>query len=117
VNCKDPLNRKGFRHGKFEIDDDCIVFAASDALAHYILMMYEVANKDRFADELQEALNAHTKNSNLVKMGIRFRRLDFATKVIQKLLNCRTGPLLESHIDGLKNKRLIALDDYSLVIM
>ena len=117
VNCKDPLNREGFRHGKFEIDDDCIVFAASDALAHYILMMYEVANKDRFADELQEALNAHTKNSNLVKMGIRFRRLDFATKVIQKLLNCRTGPLLESHIDGLKNKRLIALDDYSFAIM
>ena len=80
-------------------------------------MMYEVANKDRFADELQEALNAHTKNSNLVKMGIRFRRLDFATKVIQKLLNCHTGPLLESHIDGLKNKRLIALDDYSFAIM
>ena len=117
VNCKDPLNRKGFRHGKFEIDEDCIVFAASDALAHYILMMYEVANKDRFADELQEALNAQTKNSNFIKLAIRFRGLDFATKVIEKLENCRAKNLLDSHLAGLHRKGLIALDDYSLAIL
>lgn len=117
VNCKDPLNREGFRHGKFEIDDDCIVFASSDALAHYILMMYEVANKDRFADELQEALNAQTKNSNFIKLAIRFRGLDFATKVIKKLENCRAQILLDSHLAGLRRKGLIALDDYSLAIL
>ena len=117
VNCKDPLNRKGFRHGKFEIDDDCIVFASSDALAHYILMMYEVANKDRFADELQEALNAQTKNSNFIKLAIRFRGLDFATKVIKKLENCRAQILLDSHLAVLHRKGLIALDDYSLAIL
>lgn len=117
VNCKDPLNREGFRHGKFEIDEDCIVFAASDALAHYILMMYEVANKDRFADELQEALNAQAKNSNSIKLAIRFRGLDFATKVIKKLENCRAQILLDSHLAGLHRKGLIALDDYSLAII
>jgi hypothetical protein len=117
VNCKDPLNRKGFRHGKFEIDDDCIVFASSDALAHYILMMYEVANKDRFADELQEALNAHTKNSNFIKLAMRFRRVDFATKVIKKLENCRAQIFLDTHLAGLHRKGLIALDDYSLAIL
>ena len=117
VNCKDPLNRKGFRHGKFEIDDDCIVFASSDALAHYILMMYEVANKDRFADELQEALDAQTKNSNFIKLAMRFRGLDFATKVIKKLENCRAQIFLDSHLAGLHRKGLIALDDYSLAIL
>ncbi len=117
VNCKDPLNRKGFRHGKFEIDDDCIVFASSDALAHYILMMYEVANKDRFADELQEALNAHTKNSNFIKLAMRFRGVDFATKVIKKLENCKYQQHFAAHTDHLKSMGLLGYDDYSLAIL
>ncbi len=117
INCKDPLNREGFRHGKFEIDDDCIVFAASDALAHYIIMMYEVANKDRFADELQEASNAQTKNSNFIKLAMCLRRLDFARRVIQKMQNCRARILLGTHLEGLNRKGLIGLDDYSLAIL
>lgn len=117
VNCKDPLIRKGFRHGQFEIDDDCLVFVASDALAHYIIMMYEVANKDIFVDELQKALMAQTKNSNFIKLAIHFRRPDFATKVIQKLLNCRNKVLLGVHLAGLNRKGLIGLDDYSLAIL
>ena len=117
VNCKDPLNREGFRHGKFEIDDDCIVFAASDTLAHYILMMYELANKYRFTEELHEALKAQTKNSNFIKLAMRLRGMDFATKVIKKLENCRAQIFLDSHLAGLQRKGLIALDDYSLAIL
>ena len=116
INCKDPLNRKGFTHGKFEIDDDCMVFAASDTLAHYILMMYEIANKDRFADELREAINAQTKNSNFIKAAMSFEGLDFERDVICKLLNCSSWPILKNHIRGLKKKGLIGHDDYSLVI-
>jgi len=117
VNCKDPLMHKGFRHGRFEIDDDCMVFVASDALAHYILMRYEVANKDKFADELQEAIKAQTKNSNFIKLAIRIRKLDFATKVIQKLLNCKAEILLATHLASLNRRGLIGLDDYSLAIL
>ena len=64
INCKDPSDEKGFKSGRFDINEDCIVFAASDALAHYILMMYELAHKDKYAEELQEAIDAQTKNSN-----------------------------------------------------
>lgn len=117
INCKDPLNREGFRQGKFEIADDCMVFAASDTLAHYILMMYELANKDRFADELQEALKAQTKNSNFIKLAMRLRKMDFATKVIKKLENCRVKILLDTHLAGLNRKGLIGHDDYSLAIL
>lgn len=117
INCKDPLNRKGFTHGKFEIDDDCMVFAASDTLAHYILMMYEIANKDRFADELREAINAQTKNSNFIKLAMRLRKLDFAMRVMQKIQNCRAKILLDAHLVGLNRKGLIGLDDYSLAIL
>ena len=64
-----------------------------------------------------EALNAHTKNSNFIKLAMRFRGLDFATKVIKKLENCRAQIFLDSHLAGLHRKGLIALDDYSLAIL
>lgn len=117
INCKDPLDEKGFRRGQFAIDDDCVIMAASDTLAHYILMMYEVSHKDRFSEELQEAINAQTKNSNFIKTAMAIVGLDFEKDVICKLLNCSTWPILQSHIKGLKKKGLIGHDDYSLVIM
>ena len=117
INCKDPLDEKGFRRGQFAIDDDCVIMAASDTLAHYILMMYEVSHKDRFSEELQEAINAQTKNSNFIKAAMSFEGLDFEKDVIRKLLNCFTWPILQSHIKGLKKKGLIGHDDYSFVIM
>ena len=117
INCKDPLNRKGFRRGKFEIDDDCMVFVASDTLAHYILMMYELAHKDQYGEELREAIYAQTKNSNYIKTGMRLYKLDFAEDVIKKLEKCRYKFLLGSHLVGRKNKGFLGYDDYSLAIM
>ncbi len=117
INCKDPLNEKGFRKGQFKIDKNCIVFAASDTLAHYILMMYEVAHRDMFADELLEAINALTKNSNFIRTAMSSDSIDFDKDVIGKLQNCTTWPILQSHIKGLKKKGLIGHDDYSIVIM
>lgn len=117
INCKDPLDEKGFRKGQFTKDNDCIIMVASDTLAHYILMMYEVSYKDRFTVELQEAIDAQTKNSNFIKTAMTIEGLDFEKDVICKLLNCSTWPILQSHIKGLKKKGLIGHDDYSLVIM
>ena len=117
INCKDPLDEKGFRKGKFEIDKDCIVFAASDTLAHYILMMYEVDHQDQYAKELQEAIAAQTKNSNFIKAAMRLRKRDFAKDVIQKLENCRYERQLMSHIERLRIWGFIGHDDYSLAIL
>lgn len=117
INCKDPLDEKGFRSGKFKVDNNCIVFATSDTLAHYILMMYEVAHRDWYGEELIEAIDAQTKNSNFVKAAMRLRKIDFAKDVIQKLENCKYPKLLKSHIERLKRWGFIGHDDYSLVIM
>lgn len=116
INCKDPLDEKGLRKGQFNIDKNCIIMAASDTLAHYILMMYEVANKNRFAEELKAAIDAQTKNSNFIKTAMSIDGLDFEKDVICKLLNCFTWPILKSHIKGLKKKGLIGHDDYSFVM-
>lgn len=117
INCKDPLIRKGFRHGKFEIDEDCMVFAASDALAHYILIRYKVAHWELYIDELQKAIDAQTKNSKFIKSVMRLRKKDFANDVIHKLENCKYQQQLMSHIEHLKNWGMIGYDDYSLAIL
>ncbi len=117
VNCKDPSDEKGFKFGRFEMNDDCIIFAASDALAHYILMMYELAHKDWFAEELQEATDAQTKNSNLIRTAMRLRKVDFAKDVIQKMQNCQYQQQFTAHIARLRKMGIIALDDYSLAIL
>lgn len=117
VNCKDPTNEKGFKSGRFEVTEDCIVFAASDALAHYILMMYEVAHRVRFAEELQEALEAQTKDSNFVRTALTMKMLDFERDVLGKLLNCKNTWNFTQHLRSQRKKGLIGHDDYSLVIM
>ncbi len=94
-----------------------MVFAASDALAHYILLMYEVAHKDVYAEELQEAINAMTKNSNIVKTAMRLRKLDFSEKVIRKLENCKHPQQLKAHVESLRRMGFLAIDDYSLAIL
>ena len=117
INCKDPSDEKGFRCGRFEINESCMVFVASDALAHYILMMYELAHKDRYAEELQEAIDAQTKNSNLINSAMHLRKVDFAKDVIRKLENCKHPQQLKAHIERLRKLGFIALDDYSLAIL
>ena len=117
VNCKDPSDEKGFKFGRFEMNDDCIIFAASDALAHYILMMYELAHKDWYAEELQEATDAQTKNSNLIRTAMRLRKVDFDKDVIQKMQNCQYQQQFTAHIARLRKMGIIALDDYSLAIL
>ena len=85
MNCKDPTNEKGFKSGKFDISQNNIVFVTSDALAHYILMMYEVAHKEEFESELQEAINAQTKDSNFIKSCMSQRKIDFEDVLSEKM--------------------------------
>ena len=116
VNWKNPLNPEGFRSGKFEVDDDCVVFAASDTLAHYILMMYEIANNNGFDKELREAVDAQTKNSNFIKTCMSQRKIDFED-VLKKLLLCKNVGNYKKHLESLKKKGLIGHDDYTIAIM
>ena len=53
--------KEGFNKGVFRTDNYSVVFAASDALAHYIMMVYEVANRESFAQELNTAEEHYSK--------------------------------------------------------
>ena len=117
INCKEPLSEEGFNSGAFKMDDDGVMFVASDALAHYILMMYEVAHKKQYENELQEAINAQTKDSNFIMTALGMKKVDFEKDVIDKLLNCRNTWNFKLHLQSLRKKTLIGHDDYSIAIM
>ncbi|MBP5771298.1 MAG: hypothetical protein J6W75_08040 [Bacteroidaceae bacterium] len=118
VNCKDPTHEKGFRSGSFEVGEDSVVFAASDALSHYIIMMYEVAHEDAFAAELDEEVRAQSKDSNFVKAAVAMKQFDFEKDILGKLLSSsKNAGNFKRHIASLRKRGLIAHDDYSLAVM
>lgn len=119
INCKDELRKEGFRRGIFNISNASIVFVASDALAHYIMMMYEVANKELFEQELKQAEAHHSKNENYLRMAMNMPKFDFEKDVLNKLVALcknKNQNAFQRHINTLINKGLIAIDDYSFAI-
>ena len=117
INCKDPLLEDDFQTVFFDIDEDSVVFVASDALAHYILMMYEVANKDKYEKELQQAIDAQTKDSNFIKAALNEKLVDFEDGLNKLLRASKNKANFVRYIRSRKVKGLIAHDDYSLAVM
>lgn len=118
INCKDELNPDGFRKGCFPMNKNSFVFVASDALAHFIIMMYELSRKESYADEIELAQNESSKNSNILRKAQAVGIRNFETYVIEKLRTVvydkrQYGRWLAS----LNEMGLLAHDDYSLAVM
>ena len=121
INCKDPLDENGFRCGTFHTSKTSVVFCASDALAHMLLMLYEIWLKqlgsNRFDSEIEAAINAQTKNSQYIKLAssktIDFdRELKYFLRLSKNNLGFRSGMYM--HRNRLK---IVAEDDYSLAVL
>lgn len=112
INCKDELNPSGFHTGTFHINQNSIVFVASDAVSHYVMTLYELAHSSQYEQELTKAKNAHTKNAGLV-MNIEssIQKVDF-TKKLKGIL--KNGNM---HLAKAYEKGYIGLDDYSFAFM
>ena len=115
---KTSATLSGVAVGEWNINEHSVVFAASDSLAHYILMMYEVSRNDTYAHELQEAGARHSKNENYIKMAQALPTVDFEKGVLCKLLNCANNQTnFKRHIESLLRKGLLAVDDYSFAAL
>ena len=118
INCKDELDPIGFKGGEFKLTKSSIVFVASDALSHYILMMYELANRDKYSVELETAAKASTKNANLIKKSMALPYLKFEKDVIGKLRkSVYDKNYFRKWLGELSNRGVLALDDYSIAVM
>ena len=107
LNWKDEPQNEGFSAGEFEIGKSVNVFACSDALSHYILMMYAVAN----GIEVPETDN---KNSDIVSLA-KTMKVDFKHDVLDPLLKSLKYNTLDSYCTQKYQQGLLALDDYTLV--
>lgn len=106
LNWKEEPVLEGFRSGEFCIEHPSYVFACSDALAFYMMMMYAVSRG--------EALPLNDdKNSNLMRVA-QGRQVDFETDVLKPLLCALKSDALKSHLVSKYRKGLLGLDDYSL---
>ena len=117
VSCKDPLEEDGFRNGEFVLDDSSVVFAASDALSHYILMMYELAHCKEFGEELAEEYLKQSGNSQLQKTAGAMK-FDFEKDVLQSLLDATSSSSrFELCLKEQNPKGVVDLDDFTLVYL
>lgn len=117
MSCKDPLEADGFRCGTYHLDDTSEVFAASDALSHYVLMMYELSKRSEFESELMEVQMKQTRNSLLLQMAEK-KSFDFENDVITPLLSSAESEYtFKSLLESLYSQKVIEADDYTLAIL
>lgn len=106
LNWKDEPQKEGFSAGEFEIEGDVNVFACSDALAHYVIMMYEVACGNSMPE-------TNDKNSDIIALA-KTMKVNFKRDVINPLLKALQHNKLEQYCVDKYHQGLLALDDYSL---
>lgn len=117
VSYKAPLEADGFQWGTYHLDDTSEVFAASDALSHYVLMMYELSKRSEFESELMEVQMKQTRNSLLLQMAEK-KSFDFEKDVITPLLSSAESEYtFKSLLESLYSQKVIEADDYTLAIL
>lgn len=93
------------------------MFAASDALSHYVLMMYELSKSEAFESELMELRMKRTSNSQLLQMAEK-EALKFYDDVLNPLLRSVDSEAdFKELMESLCVKKLIDTDDYTLAIL
>lgn len=117
ISCKDPLEEEGFRSGIFHLDKTSVVFAASDALSHYLLMMYELSKRSEFEKELMELRTKPTSNSQLLQMAEKEEFNFYDDVLIPLIRSAESESAFKELMETLYAKRLIDIDDYTLAIL
>lgn len=102
----------GFVSGMFEsLDKDSIVFVCSDALSHFLLMLYQLENKDKYLTSITDSFESHTKTSNFIKMashsGISFEC------ALNKILSSDSEASFANTLYAYEKVGLLGHDDYS----
>lgn len=118
ISSMNPLQEEGFKQGEFDKNSETIIFIASDALSHYILMMYKVAHKEKYEEELNEAICDKSKSSSFIKTALEIEEFDFFRNALRKLINAaKKQNKFTQHLQALNQRGLLAHDDYSLSII
>lgn len=118
ISCKDPMQEEGFWSGRFTIDDDSVVFACSDALSHYVLMMYMVTDYDKYNQDITAIAKSRSIDSTMIGIATSIDRIDFYTDIILKLEDAASSEEdFAKVMKDLYEGGLIEIDDYTIVFL
>lgn len=113
INFNKPIIPMGYSGGEFALFSDSIVMVCSDAMAHYILLMYYLNNKNEYSEIISKSLQSGTKNSLITKVALNSRIPKFE-KVLEKLMSSsKNRANFRRHTEALKRKGFLSSDDYS----
>ena len=118
VSCKDPMKKEGFRAGSFRPTRHSAIFAASDALSHYILMMYCLSCGEERQEEIDAVAQSHSRNAQLVRNAA---CLAWDAEIFQQRLHklfdaARNERTFADMMTQLERDGLLGHDDYSLAV-
>lgn len=116
INVLEPITKSAFKTRTFTLTDSSVIFAATDALSHYILMMYMASKLNVYENELKEIISKQNPNSRFVSLAID-QVVNF-DEVLNKLIcSVQNEKDFESSIRELNLNGLIDIDDYTLVVL
>lgn len=116
INVLEPITKSAFRTRSFSLTESSVIFAATDALSHFILMMYMVSKLDVYENELKEIISKQNPNSQLVSMALS-QKVNF-DDILNRLINsAKNKSDFDLFIHELYENGLIDIDDYTLVVL
>ncbi|MBR8773818.1 hypothetical protein IX306_000932 [Porphyromonas levii] len=114
ISSKDPMMPEGYKGGTFNVEAGSIIFAASDALSHFIMMMYQVSKWSEYKEQLEELLTEYSTTSAMIQVA-RAMNYDFYKDVLAPLLDrAKSNEAFEKHMWRLHNDDLLDHDDYTI---
>lgn len=114
ISCKDPLSKEGFRQGTFYTDDKSVVFVCSDALAHFVMMMFMVCNSNDYKEELDDIINIQNQNSSYVAVAKALHEKNIDSIISMLELAVKSKGEFKNMVKKWHNMGLIDVDDYTL---
>lgn len=117
ISCKDPLTEQGFSRGVISLDENSIIFAASDALSHFILMMYQVSKRSEYQEEIDALMHSHNSSSHLVQVA-QAMSYRFYEDIIEPLIaSTASETAFARQMRSWYDSGLLELDDYTIVFL
>lgn len=113
VGTTSTLSETGFNTGTFLLDSDSVVFAASDALSHYIILMYELRQRPNYDLDIQQAIDCQQKYSKIVQTARLSYNARYKNHVMKVISSSGNKANFIRHLSALLRRGVVLNDDFS----
>ena len=117
ISCKDLLQEEGFKNGEFQLKEDSVVFAASDALSHYILMMYYITHQNKYKKELDDLVKNNSYDAQMVSIAQQDTEVTFEEVIARLQEVSKEEKKFEMFVKDLYQHGVLDIDDYTLAFL